>query len=52
MKRVRALETFTLRSGTILETGDFATVSDHEAQRLAAEKKVAIPYLPENRTFK
>lgn len=52
MKRVRALETFTLNSGVVLEKGQLATVSDGEASKLVLEKKVSIPYLPENRTYK
>ena len=52
MKRVRALETFTLSSGIVLEAGQYATISDTEAQRLAKDRKVSVPHLPENRTFK
>jgi len=52
MKRVRALETITLSSGVVLEKGKLASLSDVEAERLAGERKVSIPHLPENRTYK
>jgi len=52
MKRVKALERFTLSSGVTLERGEQATVSDGEASKLLLDKKVCLPHVPENRTYK
>ena len=52
MKRVRALKKVKLSSGVIVEPRQFAWVVDSEAERLVKEGSVAIPYIPENRTYK